>query len=265
MPEGTIFNIMKYSIHDGPGIRTTVFFKGCPLSCKWCHNPESINPEPQQLFYDNRVDPETGKNGVWETAGYRIAPEKLMEEIRKDVIFYDSSGGGVTFSGGEPLYQHEFLLEMLERCKEEYIHTAVDTSGFCNTDIIRKVAGLARLFLYDVKFASSDKHRQYCGVPNEVILRNLHEINGMAKILIRIPVIPGINDSIEEMTAIAEAIKGVKAEMLHLLPYHNIQSEKYKRLGVEYTLGDVPTGDTADLDGLQKLFQSYGYKTKIGG
>lgn len=270
--QATIFNIMKYSIHDGPGIRTTVFFKGCPLRCQWCHNPESISPEPQELFYENKCV-HCGRcdeglpclSGARETVGYTITANELMEKLRRDNIFYEQSGGGVTFSGGEPFYQREFLIEMLKRCKDELIHTAVDTSGFTRTEFITEAAKYAGLFLYDIKFASSDKHEKYTGVPNTVILENLRTISGMTKIFVRIPVIPGINDDKEEMTKICLAIKGLAIDEVNLLPYHNIQTEKYKRLGQEYLLNDVPSGDTADLEGLRALFGSYGFKTKIGG
>jgi pyruvate formate lyase activating enzyme len=272
MPKATIFNIMKYSIHDGPGIRTTVFMKGCPLRCAWCHNPESIDPKPQAMFFENRCilcgNCEKGlacPTGARETVGYEISAEELMNKLRGDLLFYESSGGGITFSGGEPLMQPEFLLDMLKRCRDEYIHTAVDTSGYSSRETIVEAAKLSKVFLYDVKFASSERHRQFCGVDNRLILDNLRAINGLTKIMIRIPVIPGINDSAEEMTKIADAINGVRIETVHLLPYHNIQSEKYRRLGREYTLGQVPVGETADLPGLTEIFASRGHNVRIGG
>ena len=217
MEKAVVFNIMRYSVHDGPGIRTTVFFKGCPLSCKWCHNPESLSPKPQQIFNEkkcikcgycagqvggasfvgsaNFVGGVNCPTGARETIGYEITVPELMNEIRKDLLFYEQSGGGVTFSGGEPLYQAEFLLEALARCKEDCINTAIDTSGFCDTETICKAAETADCFLYDIKFAAGDKHENYCGASNSLILENLKCLaETKAKLLIRIPVIPTIND-----------------------------------------------------------------------
>ena len=147
MEKGVVFNIMRYSVHDGPGIRTAVFFKGCPLSCKWCHNPESLNPEPQQVVNIQKCIKcgrcDNCPTGARETIGYEITVPELMKEIKKDLLFYEQSGGGVTFSGGEPLSQAKFLLEALETCKEEYINTAIDTSGYCDTGALLKAAETA--------------------------------------------------------------------------------------------------------------------------
>lgn len=270
MGKAIIFNIMRYSVHDGPGIRTTVFFKGCPLSCQWCHNPESLSIEPQQVFHPNKCihcgNCDNCPTGARETIGYEITSEALMKEILKDLPFYDQSGGGVTFSGGEPLYQPEFLMEMLDLCKKEYIRTAVDTSGYCDEKTFMRVAEKADLFLYDVKFFDRDKHEKYCGVPNEIILKNLAALSKTRKkILIRIPVIPTVNDDLEEMTKIYHFIKDFKnVEMVHLLPYHNIQSEKYKRLEKEYLLSDLSSDESPNMAALAELFGA-SFRTKIGG
>ena len=250
---------MRYSIHDGPGIRTTVFFKGCALSCKWCHNPESLKQEPEQVF-----DPE-------ETIGYEITLPKLMEEIKKDLPFYEQSNGGVTFSGGEPLFQGEFVLEALAQCKEDCINTAIDTSGCCDTGLMLKAAGQADYFLYDIKFIDSAKHEKYCGAPNDLILKNLESLSETkTKLLIRIPLIPAINDDIPEMAGIFEFIKDFKnIESVHLLPYHNIHSGKYNRLGKQYELCDergqeISGEESPNMRKIQSLFGSR-FRTKIGG
>jgi pyruvate formate lyase activating enzyme len=276
LEKAVIFNVMHYSVHDGPGIRTTVFFKGCPLSCKWCHNPESLDLQPQQVFNEKKcincgycAGKAGGGNcptGARETIGYEISVPELMKEIKKDLLFYEQSGGGVTFSGGEPLYQANFLLEALKSCKEDYINTAIDTSGFCDTASLLKAAETAGYFLYDVKFIDSVKHEKYCGVPNDIILKNLEclaETN--AKLLIRIPVIPGVNDGITEMTGIYNFIKGIKnIETVHLLPYHNIQTDKYKKIGKQYELSEIPNDESPNIGEIKSLFSS-GFRTKIGG
>ena len=270
MERATIFNIMRYSVHDGPGIRTTVFFKGCPLSCKWCHNPESMELKPAQIFNPKKCIKcgrcDNCPTGARETIGYEISVAALMAEIKKDLLFFEQSRGGVTFSGGEPFFQSKFLLEALTECKEEYINTAIDTSGFCDTDILLKAAETANYFLYDIKFIDSVKHEKYCGVPNNLILKNL-ELLGKTRtrLLARIPVIPTINDDMKEMTGIFEFIKNISnIEMVHLLPYHNIQTDKYKRIGKEYELSEISNDESPNMNEIKALFETK-FRTKIGG
>jgi pyruvate formate lyase activating enzyme len=270
LEKAVVFNIMRYSIHDGPGIRTTVFFKGCPLSCKWCHNPEGMSPQPQYSFNEKKCIKcghcSKCPTGARETIGYEISLPELMKEIKKDLPFYEESGGGVTFSGGEPLYQADFLLKILTKCKEEYIKTAIDTSGYCETEALLKAAELSEYILYDIKFFDSKKHEKYCGLPNELILGNLALLaETKTKLLIRIPVIPGINDNMTEMTGIFEFIKNFKnIEIVHLLPYHNIHSEKYKRLGMSYELPEISGNESPNLPEIKNLFSAV-FAVKIGG
>jgi len=275
LEKALIFNIMHYSIHDGPGIRTSIFFKGCPLSCKWCHNPEGIDSKPQLSFNPKKCI-NCGKctgstdyicpTGARETIGYEITAADLMKEINKDVLFYDQSGGGVTFSGGEPFLQADFLLDILDKCKKDYIHTAVDTCGYCDTDVLLKAAEITNCFLYDIKFFNSDKHQKYCGVPNNLILENLKQLSDTkTKIFLRIPVIPSVNDSLPEMTELFCFIKNLKnIETVHLLPYHNIHSEKYKRLGMKYELSDIPDRESPNIQEIVNIFNSK-FLTKVGG
>ena len=280
MSKAVIFNIMRYSIHDGPGIRTTVFLKGCPLSCKWCHNPEGLKKEAQQLFNpekcvgcgnckkDLTADLHNCPSGARETIGYEITAAELMNEAEKDVLFYEQSNtirGGITFSGGEPFLQPEFLLEALEQCKKNYIQTAIDTCGFCETGILLEAAKMTDYFLYDIKFTDSEKHRLYCGVSNELILDNLKKLSlSKAKILIRIPVIPSINDSIAQMTSIFEYIKDIpNIETVHLLPYHNIHGDKYKKLGIKYELSEIPP-ESRNINAILNIFSGI-FRTKTGG
>ena len=273
--KAVIFNIMRYSIHDGPGIRTTVFFKGCPLSCKWCHNPESLLQNPQEVFNKkkcincafckgsaNAVD---CPSGAREVIGYEITVGGLLDEIKKDTLFYEQSGGGVTFSGGEPFFQADFLLETLKECNKDYIKTAIDTSGYCDAGVLLEAAKYTDWFLYDIKFIDPVKHNEYCGFSNEIILENLKKLSCVkTKILIRIPVIPSINDDLQEMSAVFEYIKPLSnIETVHLLPYHNIHGDKYKRLGMNYELSSVPE-KSANIDEIVKLF-GCGFKVKVGG
>ena len=276
LEKATIFNIMRYCVHDGPGIRTTVFFKGCPLLCQWCHNQESLEKKPQTTFNAGKCIKcgkcaySAGKDncptGARETIGYEITTKELMREIIKDRLFYEQSGGGVTFSGGEPLYQSRFLLELLDECRENYINTAIDTSGFCGADTIQKAALKADCFLYDIKFMDSKKHEKYCGVSNEVILENLKNLaETRTKILLRIPVIPTVNDDMDEMKGIFEFAKNIKnIKAVHLLPYHNIQSEKYKKLGKQYKFTDIKNDESPNMGKIKSLFDAK-FLAKVGG
>ena len=270
MEKATIFNIMRYCIHDGPGIRTTIFFKGCHLSCKWCHNPESLEQKPLKIFHPEKCIKcghcDNCPTGARETIGYEITIPKLMEEIRKDLPFYEQSGGGATFSGGEPLNQAEFLLKILAQCREEYINTAVDSSGFCSTAALLEAAGYADYFLYDIKFFNSDKHEKYCGAPNGIILNNLERLaETKAKILVRIPVIPTINDDMEEMKSIFNFLCGINnIEAVHFLPYHNMHAGKYAKIGKQYELLEISGNESPNMERIVNLFGGK-FRTKIGG
>jgi len=272
---------MHYGIHDGPGIRTTVFFKGCPLSCKWCHNPESIDPKPRRIFNSQKcikcgncakkADNESAGDdkcptGARETIGYETTVPELMKEINKDRLFYEQSGGGVTFSGGEPFFQAQFLLEALDCCRKDYINTAIDTSGFCDAGIMLEAAQIADYFLYDIKFMDPVKHEKFCGAPNGVILKNLESLAGTkTRILIRIPVIPAVNDDMTEMRGIFDFIKGMKnIEIVHLLPYHNIQTAKYKKIGKQYELPGISGDESPNMNEIKNLFGTR-FRTKTGG
>lgn len=271
MSKGTIFNIQKMSIHDGPGIRTTVFFKGCPLRCIWCSNPESQSFDREIAIFSSRcikcgycsevcpkgiiekdfpygiTDREecdlcgvcvkeccTGAKGA---VGDEYEVSDLLHEILKDKSFYDSSGGGVTFSGGEPLMQMSFLKEILRECKATGIHTAIETTGLCNPEEIPELAGLIDLFFVDIKHMDDEVHKEVTGVSNAEILSNIKRIAECHdNIVARIPVIPGINDSEENITATAEFVSDLGIGCLELLPYHNLGEVKYRQLGMEYRL-----------------------------
>jgi pyruvate formate lyase activating enzyme len=264
--KGIIFDIKRFAVHDGPGIRVTVFLKGCPLWCWWCHNPESISPEMVCVPKYSKLN---GKTFVGqETIGREISVDELMVEIRKERVFMEESAGGATFSGGEPLLQHRFLLEMLKACKVEGIHTVVDTSAYSSWETLAKIVPYTDLFLIDLKLMNNKKHLQYTGVPNTVILENIQKlVQGGSNIRIRIPVIPGITDAEENITQSISFLNGLNGNIngVDLLPYHSIASHKYKRLGLDNRMENTPKLNKEDLTGLKQRFEAAGFRVKIGG
>ena len=254
MKRAIIFDIVRNSFVDGPGIRTTVFFKGCNLRCAWCHNPESQDFKPQMMFYQDKCTgcgkckeicptPDNcilcGKCTFYcpadarKVCGKEYTVDEVFAEIIKDKAYYDNSGGGVTFSGGECMLQIDFLLELLKKCKENGIHTAVDTAGHIPFESFEKILPYTDLFLYDVKIFDSELHKKYVGVGNKIILENLSKLfQANAKIWIRIPVIAGINDSLQEMQCIKKFLFAYgKPEKIELLPYHAMGENKYAAIG----------------------------------
>ena len=275
---GRIFDIQRSSFVDGPGIRTTVFFKGCNLKCKWCHNPESQKFEKQILFYADKCThcgmckqvckyalKQCDLCGECElycaqearkVCGKDYTVYELMQEIFKDKAFYEASGGGVTFSGGECMLQIDFLEEILKKCKEEGISTAVDTAGHVPFERFERISPYTDLFLYDIKCFDSIKHKAYTGVGNELIFENLAKLQQRnAKVWIRIPVIKGVNDSVEKMTGIRRLLeKNGGVEKVELLPYHNFGENKRKALGNEATENfQAPTKE--EMRELEKIFE----------
>jgi len=264
---GIIFSIKRYSIHDGPGIRVTFFMKGCPLLCRWCHNPEGISPEPEEIIQVNRVgDKEFSKK---EIAGNQVTVREIMTIIEKERIFIESSGGGVTFSGGEPFMQTGFLTEALIACRENGFHTAVDTSGFTLPENIKKVIPLTDIFLFDLKHLDPEKHFQYTGVSNELILSNLGIILASGKeVMIRIPIIPGINDDAAHLTALIgylNKLKTSRIRMINLLPYHKAGLAKYRKFGRENLMEPVEQPTSERMKEIRELFAETGLRIKIGG
>jgi pyruvate formate lyase activating enzyme len=264
---GIIFSVKRYSIHDGPGIRVTFFLKGCPLACRWCHNPEGISPEPEEVIQVNRVgDKEFSKK---EVAGKHLTISEMMTIIEKERVFIERSGGGVTFSGGEPLMQPDFLMEALRACREKGFHTAVDTSGFASPENLKKIISLTDLFLFDLKHLDPKKHLLYTGVSNELIISNLGVIIESGKeIMIRIPVIPGINDDpshLDSLIAFINIMKTARIRMINLLPYHKAGLAKYRKFGRENMMGPVEQPTSERMKEIKKLFSETGIKIKIGG
>jgi pyruvate formate lyase activating enzyme len=241
--EGNIFNIQRFSVNDGPGIRTTVFLKGCPLSCWWCHNPEGI-------AFNNASNP--GK--LWNL-------QELYEEINKDRIFYDESGGGVTFSGGEPLAQPEFIEEILKKCQSERIHTTIDTSGFADPMTIRKVLPYSDLFLFDLKLIDPDKHLNYTGKTNEIILNNLKFLaESNANVIIRIPLINKITSTVNNLNGILGLLTGFEKKLpVSFLKYHSMARGKYERFGIPFRLNDHPELSEAEFEKVCNFFVNSGF------
>lgn len=267
-----ISDIQRFCMHDGPGVRTTVFFKGCPLRCEWCHNPETQDCQKEFLFYKEKCigcgfckacDKETctvcGEcakscpTGAREVVGREYTAQEVYDQIQKDVAFYGEKGG-VTFSGGECMMQIEPLTEILKTCKENGIHTAVDTSGCVPFDSFEKVLQYTDLFLYDVKLFDSEKHKKYTGADNEQILSNLKKLFKVgAKIWIRIPIVPSVNDSIEELKKIKAFLDECGSyERIELLPYHPMGESKSRALGKTSHLFKIP--DPEKMKSLKKIF-----------
>lgn len=255
--QGRIFDIQKYSIHDGPGIRTIVFLKGCRLRCRWCCNPESQEYRIQQMTI----------GGKTKTVGEDVTVGEVMQEVLKDRPYYRRSGGGLTLSGGESLCQPEFARALLQAAKESGLNTAMESTACANFDVIEKLLPYLDLYLMDIKHMDSAKHKAFTTQPNELILENAKKLAVRAKqLIIRVPVIPTFNDTEEEIAAIAKfASQLPNVTQLHLLPYHRLGMDKYEGLGREYTLKDVVPPTEEQMQRLLKAAQTFGLKCQIGG
>ena len=252
---GYIFDIKKFAIHDGPGIRTTIFLKGCPLRCWWCHNPESINKISENC--EDTIDSIVKK----------YSSSEVLKEIKKDIVFYDESGGGVTFSGGEPLIQIEFLEYTLKLCKKNYISTVVDTCGYVSTESFKRVFEYTDLFLYDLKLFDDELHKKYTGVSNKLIKENLEFLSSVnANVIIRVPLIPEITDTEENLSAISKyLLKFNNIARIDLLPYNKLSEDKYRRLNKESKLGNIETQSGNRLAEIKKYVQSFGLNVQLNG
>jgi pyruvate formate lyase activating enzyme len=257
--EGIIFDIKRFAIHDGPGIRTTVFFKGCPLSCFWCHNPESRKPGLEEI--------NSAKIDKVLKLGRKVSVSALKKELLADRVFYESSGGGVTFSGGEPSQQMDFLEAVLTVCKQEGIHTAVDTSAFVKESLLRRILPLTDLFLFDLKMMDPEKHKKYTGVSNDLILSNLKMlVNQKASLDLRLPLIPGYNDSESDLLAMISFIKSLDGiGKIHLLPYHQTGRHKYDKFCLTVPNYEAREAGTDYYQKQANFFNRHGLETIHGG
>jgi pyruvate formate lyase activating enzyme len=298
---GIVFDIMRFSTHDGPGIRTTVFLKGCPLSCAWCHNPESQRLHPEVMLrpnlciaclacvaecpqgaiavVDGVVTTDRSRCMVCGTCaaicpsearavvGREMTAREVLAQIEKDSPFYEESGGGVTFSGGDPLAQVAFLKTLLRECKRREIHTAVETAGYAPWQAFERIRSDVDLFLFDLKVIDPQIHRQVTGVANAVILSNLRRLAGAGQALIvRVPLIPGINDgesALRELGEFAAALPGCLR--VDLLPYHRAGEEKYHRLGRPYLLEGLASPDEAQVNAAAQVLKEFGLIVHVGG
>jgi len=282
-----LYNIQKFSVHDGPGIRTTVFLKGCPLKCLWCHNPESQNytksisirkdkciscnlcvkncPSTTECILCGKcveVCPTIAR--VWVGEEYSI--EELTNIVNKDKIFYEESNGGVTFSGGEPLIQAINLSKLLKKLKLDGIHTTIDTSGYCSKEKIDLVLKETDLWLYDIKHMDTNVHNELTGVGNEKILENLTYLDdNHANIWIRFPFIPGYNTEADNIRSLGKFIKNLNTNKICILPYHNLAEDKHDRFEFEYKLKGLKEPSQEELDRAKEILLEYNLEVQIGG
>lgn len=297
--KGLIFNIQRFSIHDGPGIRTTVFMKGCPLSCRWCSNPESMSGRPQLMVRDVKcavcgacvevcpekaisLTAEHGRRIDWDsctqclecvpaclyealTAVGRYADVgEVVQEVIRDEVFYKNSGGGVTLSGGEPMIQYEFVRDLLAACKEQGLHTALDTTGFAPEDHFAGVLPYIDLVLFDLKQLDPEKHLEYTGVDNDLILKNGRFIAGKVRTWFRIPLIEGFNDSPDQMRVIAEMAKELGVEKISLLPYHEGGMSKAAQIGRTYQMNEARAPEEERIQELKDIALEVGVEATVG-
>jgi pyruvate formate lyase activating enzyme len=299
---GSISTVQRYSTKDGPGIRSTIFFKGCPMGCLWCSNPELIRSEPDLLYtlekcarcgicieacpekalsFDEDgyilIDRvlcdccgecvEACPNGALKLIGKFVTVDELSKELLKDRVFYETSSGGVTFSGGEPLWQSGFVAQVARRMKAEGIHTALDTAGEAGWCHFEEVLDFIDLVLFDIKFADREKHRQFTGRDNDLIQANAQLLSQMGiPMHVRLVMIPGINDSEAEIRGRMEIISSLKSvEQIDILPYHRYGAGKYARLGLEYPLMELEEYSLEKTVEIQAIVEGYGIKTTVGG
>ncbi len=295
-----VTNIQRYSLHDGPGIRTVVFLKGCGMRCKWCHNPECIDLHPDVLFRqskcmhcgrcakicpkgaidldrENRIDRikcdrclkcvDVCPYQALSRSGEMRSAEDVFEEVRRDFLFYLNSHGGITISGGEPLLHHRFTVRLLQLCKQGGMRTALETAGNVQPEVLIEASRYADLILYDVKHMDSGTHKIHTGVPNELILDNLRKLAEASKekIRVRVPVVPGFNYSAEAIREIASFVGSLGIRWLDLLPYHGYAEGKYIMLGKHYGLQGMNDLSKDLLLPLESIVRSYGLETTIGG
>lgn len=300
METAVITNIQKYSVHDGPGIRNTIFFKGCPLTCWWCHNPETQSYGKQMMYSAEKCTgcgecveacPQSAITRVGQkvftdsekcnhcgicqdyclscartVSGKEYTVRELMKEIEKDQIFYEQSGGGITLSGGEPMINIDFVEKIVDRCYEKGISIVVDTCGYVPYDNFERINKKVSMYLYDLKHADSEKHKKFTGVDNKLILENLRKLSEAGvRINLRIPLIDGVNTDDESVEGFLEIAKKVNLFKVNLLPYHDMGKDKYRRLEMAYDESRMKTPSAERMEWIKNRFQSNNFEVKIGG
>ena len=296
---GWVFNIQRYSIQDGPGIRTTVFLKGCPLTCHWCSNPESQVLHPELLYFDTQcagchrcleacphgatvlnsdgrilIDRkrcevcgacvDTCLSGARIISGKLMTTDDVVDVVEKDSLFYRNSNGGVTFSGGEPTYQPDFLLELLRDCQRAGFHTCLDTCGHIQWRVLEEILEYVDLVLFDIKHTDPERHRELTGVDNRLIFDNVKKIAKMSKeTIVRVPLLAGINDSEENINALGSFMCELSIKRVDLLPYHKLGVKKYERLGKEYKLEELRSFKREVVDDIRGILENYGLEVDV--
>lgn len=297
--EGLVFDIQRFSIHDGPGIRTIVFLKGCPLSCRWCSNPESQSLKPVIMYQEmncihcGRCIAACKKGAIninnrdfinrdictacgecvnvcpasaLTLKGKKMTVEQVVKELKKDATSYRRSGGGITLSGGEPLVQSDFSKELLKACKAQGWHTAIETTGYARAETIEKVFPYVDLALMDIKNMNSEIHKECTGVSNEIILENAARVSKITKMVVRVPVIPEFNSSEQNIFETCRFVKTLNnVDTIHLLPYHTYGENKYRLLGRDYLMKESRNLNNDEIENLKSIVQGQGIECIIGG
>ena len=302
MAQGMILNIQHFNLHDGPGVRTLVFFKGCPLRCRWCANPESVNGRPEVGFTAAlcvrcgkcseicpahavscgedgfpRIDRQECKvcgecvsvceSGALTMYGRDMTAEEVFEQVSRDKLFYDGTNGGVTVTGGEPLQQPRLLLDLFKLCRSAGISTCLETSGWANPKYLEEVLPMTDFFLFDLKHMDSRLHRELTGKPNRRILANAARVaSSGVSVLFRMPLIPSVNDNVENVRATAQflaTVSGSNVLGIELMPYHRFGVGKYEVLGLQYTMDTIEPPEDGDLELVREIFEGYGLTCKV--
>lgn len=266
-PTGVVFDLKRFAIHDGPGIRTTVFLKGCPLRCRWCHNPESWREGVEAVRQERAAADDGCCRTDQKQVGRVVGADDLLAELERDVLFFDESGGGVTFSGGEPLMQPGFLEAMLRRCRDHEIHTAIDTTLYADWSLVERIAPWVDLFLADLKHMDPAEHKRYTTVSNELILANLKRLAQTgARMFIRMPIVPTVNDSPDQVEAAGRFLAGLETiERVDLLPYHRLGRDKADRMALGEEKFDFHPPSEDDMNRIASQLLNLGLQVKVGG
>lgn len=297
--EGNVFDIQRFSIHDGPGVRTIVFLKGCPLTCLWCSNPESQKLKSVLMyqsmncihcgkcisackvnaisnnskgFIDRNICTSCGEcvnvcpTGALTIKGKKMTVEQVIKELKKDEIIYRRSGGGITFSGGEPLVQSKFLKELLKACKSQGWHTAIETTAYSSKEVVEEIFPYIDLALMDIKGTNPEKHKKYTGVSNEIIIENAKLVSQISNMVVRVPLVPEVNSSREDILGLCNLVKNLKnVDTIHLLPYHTYGENKYDLLGIDYLMKNVKSLKEEEIQSLKVVIENEGIRCVIGG